>query len=79
MRLVKLLAYSLLGYVLYELYLGMTEGVRAAVPAAKPPAASNEKGRGRRSKASAGSRKSAASEDSDGTGSNQTVGRGVVH
>jgi hypothetical protein len=26
MRLLKLIAYSLLGYVLYELFLGMTEG-----------------------------------------------------
>jgi hypothetical protein len=28
MRLVKLLAYSLLGYVLYELFLGLTEGAQ---------------------------------------------------
>jgi hypothetical protein len=29
LRLIKLMAYSLLGYVLYELYLGMTEGAEA--------------------------------------------------
>ena len=67
MRLIKLFAYSLLGYVLYELYLGMTEGAQAS---AAPQRARKSSGRQRRS---------VNVQNADGAQSSQTVGRGVVH
>lgn len=53
MRLVKLLAYSLLGYVLYELYLGMTEGT-ASGSSRSPKSVSVEDAGGARTKRSVG-------------------------
>jgi hypothetical protein len=67
MRLLKLLAYSLLGYVLYELYLGMTEGVESHLPASAQ--ARTRTGRGRK----------VGVEDAGGGQTTRNVGRGVVH
>jgi hypothetical protein len=76
MRLLKLLAYSLLGYVLYELYLGMTEGVGSD---SALPSRSFNKGKDRgMSSASAGSRKMTSVEDANGAHGTRAVGRGVV-
>lgn len=75
MRLIKLFAYSLLGYVLYELYLGMTEGIDSDSPvsfgSARPAGA---KGGARRG----GAGKNAVAEDANGARSSHAVGRGVV-
>jgi hypothetical protein len=76
MRLLKLLAYSLLGFVLYELYLGMTEGVGADSPL---PSQSSNKGKGRGlSPAGAGSGKMRPVEDANGAHGSRAVGPGVV-
>jgi hypothetical protein len=66
MRLVKLLAYSLLGYVLYELYLGMTEGAAAAPASSRAPSRAGAKA------------KTVTVEDSGGGRSTRSVGRGAV-
>jgi hypothetical protein len=76
MRLIKLLAYSLLGFVLYELYLGMTEGCGSA---------SSEASRGGRLKSSdqpvaAGhAGRKVAVEEANGAHRTRSVRRGVVH
>jgi hypothetical protein len=65
MRLVKLLAYSLLGYVLYELYLGMTEGADSS--------------RSERSNAGRHNEGMSVPVQDGGGRSNRTAGRGVAH
>jgi hypothetical protein len=67
MQIIRLVAYALLGYVLYELYLGVTEGSGIA----SQPAPSARRGgvRGRKVKV----------EDQGGATHTQSVGRGVVH
>jgi hypothetical protein len=67
MRLLKLLAYSLLGYVLYELYLGMTEGAESRLRAS--PQGRARTGQGRK----------VGVQDAGGGQSTRNVGRGVVH
>jgi hypothetical protein len=66
MRLIKVFAYSLLGFVLYELYLGLTEGTQAGAPQA--PARSSGR-----------PRKRVDVQGSDGGQIKRSVGRGVVH
>jgi len=66
MRLIKLLAYSLLGYVLYELYLGMTDGAAAGSSQSR----AQHSGRKRRN---------LNAQEAGGAQSNRAVGRGVVH
>jgi len=68
MRLLKLLAYSLLGYVLYELYLGMTEGTEARL---------SQSSQGRSGGSSQG--RTVDVQDSGGEKTKRNVGRGVVH
>jgi hypothetical protein len=72
MRLVKLFAYSLLGYVLYELYLGMTEGAaQMASGSNDSPSAPPQR--------TAGKGATVAVEDANGAATRRKVGRGVVH
>ncbi|MBV8780467.1 MAG: hypothetical protein JO353_03640 [Phycisphaerae bacterium] len=66
MAIVKLLAYSLLGYVLYELYLGLSEGA---------PALASHQPRGR---GGARSQRTVNVEGPGGSASKRAVGRGVV-
>jgi hypothetical protein len=76
MRLLKLLAYSLLGYVLYELYLGMTEGVSSDSALPSQP---STKPKGRRlSSARDRSGKMTSVEDANGAHGTRAAGRGVA-
>lgn len=87
MRLIKLLAYSLLGYVLYELYLGITEGAEAG-RSLQGRGSGGGQGRGQeRTRRDAGATTGGSSakgrqvrpEDAGGGQATRTVGRGVVH
>jgi hypothetical protein len=83
MRLIKLLAYSLLGYVLYELYLGMTEGAQAQ-SSGSPPAQtrgnrSDSKRRTAGATTGAPQARNVSVEDAGGGQAKRNVGRGVVH
>jgi hypothetical protein len=73
MRLIKLLAYSLLGYVIYELYLGMTEGCES-----RSVASSQSGGVGRSEGVKPAGRKVGV-EEANGARRTRSVGRGVVH
>jgi hypothetical protein len=79
MRLLKLLAYSLFGYVVYELYLGMTEG--AEMRSSQSTAQRLGHGRqdaGATTGGSTGSR-SVKVQDPNGARATRSVGSGVVH
>ena len=78
MTVLKLLAYSLFGYVLYELYLGITEGVEAKakeLQSASEPAGDAPKSAG--PKSARGSR-SVSVQGVGGSRTKRTVGRGVI-
>jgi hypothetical protein len=68
MSLIKVIAYTLLGYVIYELYLGVTEGVEANNAKAAGPRSAKSNPRGRRTVSVAGQ---------SGATSKRSVGRGV--
>jgi hypothetical protein len=70
MGLIKLLAYSLLGYVLYELFLGLSEGPQLAV----------QRSGGKDSKpiGPAGDARTIDVSDPNGAHTRRTVGRGVI-
>lgn len=88
MRLLKLLTYALLGYVLYELLLGMTEPrvTRASRAALRHERAGSRdlhralnEDRGRMNLTGPGRGRIVATEDSDGGTARHMVGRGVVY
>ena len=71
MSIIKLAAYTLLGYVLYELYLGISYGVEAKKAVAVESSAPKPRGnpRGSQSVSVAGQ---------SGARSKRSVGRGVI-
>ena len=91
MRLIKLLAYSLLGYALYEMWCGMREGGSTA-SGFRGSRQSRSSGRSRdlhralnedpgrmMNMTGPGRGTSITTEDSDGTSVRHVVGRGVTH
>ena len=80
MRLLKLLAYALLGYVLYELYLGMAESDHGNGNGGGEQREAG-RGQGQRSRAGARGRRAGTRvqvEDTEGASRSETVGRGVT-
>ena len=74
MSIIKLAAYALLGYVLYELYLGISQGVEAKkAEAIAAPAASAKPSRG-----NLRGSKSVSVAGQSGASSKRSVGRGVI-
>jgi hypothetical protein len=72
MRLVKLIAYALLGYVIYELYLGMSEG--AAGSSRSKKLRQNESG-----KSGGPQGTNIPVEDANGARGKRRAVRGIVH
>jgi len=76
MRLIRLLGYALLGYVAYEMYVGMSEktgsAVRQDAPASRGGRASAPK------RMSTGGSKAVAVEGANGERTTKRVGRGVI-
>jgi len=77
LRLIKLLAYSLLGYVLYELYLGMTEGIQTPARSSAQALGTERKDAGATTGGSAG--RTVQVEEPNGAQAMHKVGRGVIH
>jgi hypothetical protein len=73
MSLIKLAAYTLLGYVIYELYVGITQGVEAKKAAASGEQASAPK---HRSNPRGGRTVTVAGQS--GASTKRSVGRGVI-
>jgi hypothetical protein len=80
MRLLKLIAYSLLGYVVYELFVGITEGAES-----RSSDSTEQWSRGvtRRDAGAttggSGERRSTNVEDAGGGQATRTAGHGVIH
>jgi hypothetical protein len=72
MRLVKLIAYALLGYVIYELYLGVSEG--AAGSSRSNKLRQNESGT-----SGAPQRTNVPAEDANGARGKRRPARGIAH
>lgn len=80
-RLIKLSMYVLFGWMLYELYQGMSQGVSQGSGGGGPSRELNRalnRGSGRMNMTGGGRGESLSSHESDGTSVPHTVGRGVV-
>ena len=79
MRLLKLIALALLGYVIYELYLGMSEGGHGDGGDRRRPGQQRRGRAGGERLTGAGRGMKTQVEDRSGESRSQTVGRGVTH
>ena len=85
MRLLKLMALALLGYVIYEMYLGMSEGGGGGDGGERRRPGQQRGGGPRRARAGgerltgAGRGMKTQVEEESGESRSQTVGRGVTH
>ena len=79
MRLLKLLAWAILGYVIYEMYLGMVEGEGQTEGGGGEQRRQGQRGRGVRQRLTgAGHGRRAEVSDASGATRTETVGRGVT-
>ena len=75
MRLLKLMAYCLLGYVVYEFW----RGLQTPLPRAEATGRGNRSGPGAAESTGSLGRVQVWTEDASGTSVQHTVGRGVRH
>ncbi|MDP9174534.1 MAG: hypothetical protein M3O30_11800 [Planctomycetota bacterium] len=82
MRLMKAAAYALLGYVLYELFLGIADEASSGRPDRKEKASSAASGerasRGSQGRGPERHGRAVETKDADGSSTRHIVGRGVV-